>query len=275
VVQTTAHVTNAKITGYDYYLDGSSSKYAHDQTSDTPHDKKFTGLATGAHTIQVYVDITGLNNQATHSDACVAQIPVNENPRVNQSKTVTDITKGSVDADGTQVNEGDILEFTLTTENVTGSDFTNYVGKDDFSDVLRYADFVDTSQLTNQGITLDSQNNLNWTVANIKAHASDVKTIKVQVKQSIPLTNNPSAMSPDYNCSITNSYGNQVSMTVDCSQVKALAETAESLPNTGSGTSVIIGGIVAAIAGYLFMRSRITAEELELVRQDYISTGGL
>jgi uncharacterized repeat protein (TIGR01451 family) len=273
VIRTSADIINAQITGYDYYLDGSSSRYAHDQTGDKLHDKKISGIGSGTHTVRVYVDITGTNDQVTRTDFCEAKNT--ESPKLNQSKTVKDITQGSIDADGIQVDNGDILEFTLSTENITDSDYINYAGKDDFGNILQYADLVDTSQLTNQGITLDGQNNLNWTVANIKAHSSDVKKIKVQVKKSIPSTNNPSTMSPDYNCAITNFYGNQVSMTVDCSQVKTLAKTAENLPNTGPGTSAIIGGVVTMIAGYLFMRSRITARELELVRQDYISSGGL
>jgi fimbrial isopeptide formation D2 family protein len=273
-VRTSAYVTNAKITGYDYYLDGSSAKYAHDQIGETPHDKKITGLGAGSHEVQVRVDILGSNNQNIQTPACVAQINIAENPRVNLSKSVSNVTQNINDANSTKASGGDILQFKLTTQNVTSTDYLNYDGLDYFGNVLQYADIVDPGQLSGQGISLDAKNNLRWHTPVIKANESDVKTINVRVKSDIPATNSPSTLSPDYNCSINNTYGDQVTVSVDCSTVKTIAQTASELPNTGAGSTIVIGAIVASVAGYLFMRSRIMAEEMEIVRQDYISSGG-
>ena len=274
-VHTSAYVTNAKITGYDYYLDGSSSIYAHDQSDSTSHDKKFTDLGTGTHNVQVYVDITGTNNQNIRTAVCAAQITINENPRVDLSKSVSNLTQNIENANSTKASNGDILQFKLITENVTSSDYSNYDGQDYFGNVLQYADIVDPGQLTGQGISLDPKGNLHWHAPLIKANKSDVKIINVRVKSNIPATNSPSTLSPDYNCSITNTYGDQVTVAVDCSMIKTITQTTSELPNTGAGSSVIIGAIIASVAGYLFMRSRVMAKELEIVRQDYISAGGI
>lgn len=277
-VRTSASLNNAQVTGYDYYLDGSSALYAHDQVNENPHDKKFTGLGTGSHEIQVYVDIAAVGNQVDHTSVCVARIDINENPRINSSKSVSNLTKNIDNANNTKASGGDILQFKLITQNVTSTDYSSYDGQDYqdyFGNVLQYADIVDPSQLTGQGISLDSKNYLHWQIPTIKANDSDVKKINVRVKSDIPATNSPSTLSPDYNCSITNTYGDQVNVAVDCSVIKTVTQTASELPNTGAGSSVVIGAVVASVAGYLFMRSRIMTEELEIVRQDYISAGGL
>jgi hypothetical protein len=123
-------------------------------------------------------------------------------------------------------------------------------------------------------MTLDSQNYLHWKIPNLAGQTSDVKTIKVKVKDNIPLTNSPSKLSPDYNCSFTNDYGNEVTMNVDCPAAKSVEQAATTLPNTGPGTTLTIGAVVAVVAGYLFSRSRIMAKELLIIKDEYLSSGG-
>jgi hypothetical protein len=186
---------------------------------------------------------------------------------------VTNVTRGG-DANSTTVHNGDILEFKLVTENVTSTDYKNYAGQDYLGSVLQYADLADPSQITLQDMTLDSQNNLHWKLPNLAAHTSDVKTIRVKVKDNIPLTNSPSKLSPDYNCSFSNDYGNEVTMNVDCPAAKSVEQTATALPNTGPGTTMAIAAAVAVVAGYLFSRSRIMAKELLIIRDEYLASGG-
>jgi hypothetical protein len=162
----------------------------------------------------------------------------------------------------------------LVTKNVTSTNYKNYEGQDYLGSVLQYADVVDPSQITLQDMNLDSQNNLHWKIPNLAAQTSDVKTIKVKVKDVIPNTNTPSKLSPDYNCSFTNDYGNEVTMNVNCPAAKSVEQAATALPNTGPGTTITIGAIIATVAGYLFSRSRIMARELLIIRDEYQSSGG-
>jgi hypothetical protein len=274
IVRTASYVQNGtQVTSYQYDVDANGSIDAKDATSQVSYEKQFKGLATGQHTILVYVDLKNSAGKTTQSKACQAQINIAEDARVNLSKSVTNITKGG-DANSTTVHNGDILEFKLVTKNVTSTDYKNYVGQDYLGSVLQYTDLVDPSQITLQDMTLDSQNYLHWKIPNLAGQTSDVKTIKVKVKDNIPLTNSPSKLSPDYNCSFTNDYGNEVTMNVDCPAAKSVEQAATTLPNTGPGTTLTIGAVVAVVAGYLFSRSRIMAKELLIIKDEYLSSGG-
>jgi hypothetical protein len=274
IVRTASYVQKGtQVTGYQYDVDANGSIDFKDATSQISYEKRFNGLAAGHHTILVYAYFKNAGGQTAHSKACQAQINIAEEARVNLSKTVTNITKGG-NADSTMVRNGDILEFKLVTKNVTSTDYKNYEGQDYLGSVLQYADLADPSQIGLQDMALDSQNYLHWKIPNLAAQSSDVKTLKVKVKDNIPLTNSPSKLSPDYSCSFTNDYGNEVTMNVDCPAAKSVEQAATTLPNTGPGTTLMIGAAVAAVAGYLFSRSRIMAKELMIIKDEYLSSGG-
>lgn len=265
-----------KISSYNYIydIDANGGIEATDKVNETPHDKTFTGLATGNHKIAVRVDLVHPNGEVYHTAVCPTEITINETPRVLLSKSVTDVT-GGINANGTTIKPGQLLEFKLSTQNVTGSDYKNYSGQDYFGSVLQYADIADAAQLTSQGLVLGSDSYLRWTTANLKANTSELKTIRIKVKSLIPTTNSPSNVSPEFNCKISNDYGNQVTMSVDCPFVKSIASTATTLPKTGAGTSVMLAGLSAMVVGYLYARSRLITRELDLVRESYISAGGI
>jgi hypothetical protein len=273
-LRTEAYVqAGTAVTGYEYDVDSNGSIDSKDASTQATYEKQFKGLGNGSHTILVYVDIKNAAGQVIQTKACQAQITIAEDARVVLSKSVANITHGN-DANNTTVKNGDVLEFKLITQNVTASDYKNYNGEDYLGSVLQYADLVDPSQINLQDMTLDSQNYLHWKLPNLTANSSDIKTIKVKVKDQIPVTNTPSKLSPDYNCSFTNNYGNAVSINVSCPVAKSVEQTATTLPNTGPGTTIAIGAIVAVVAGYLFSRSRIMAKELLIVRDEYLSSGG-
>jgi hypothetical protein len=273
-VRTDSYVqTGTQVTAYSYDVDANGTIDAKDQTNQITYDKTFKGLANGQHTILVYVALKNSAGQTIQTNACQTQINIAEDARVNLSKSVTNITRGG-DANSTTVHNGDILEFKIVTQNVTATDYKNYQGQDYLGSVLQYADLVDPSQIGLQDMSLDAQNNLHWKIPNLAGHTSDVKTIRVKVKDNIPVTNSPSKLSPDYNCSFSNDYGNEVTMNVSCPAAKSVEQAASALPNTGPGTTTAIAAVVAVIAGYLFSRSRIMARELLIIRDEYISSGG-
>jgi hypothetical protein len=274
VVRTESYVqSGTQVTSYSFDVDANGTIDAKEASSQATYEKQFKGLSPGAHTVLVYVDLKNSTGQTIQTKACQAQINIAEDARVILSKSVVNTTKGG-DANKTTVSNGDILEFKLVTQNVTSTDYKDYNGQDYLGSVLQYADLVDSSQVSLQDMTLDSQNYLHWKIPNLAANSSDVKTIKVKVKDTIPVTNTPSKLSPDYSCSFTNNYGNEVLINVNCPAAKAVEQAATALPNTGPGTTVAIGAIVATIAGYLFSRSRVMARELLIVRDEYLSSGG-
>ncbi|MBI5906453.1 hypothetical protein HY857_00170 [Candidatus Saccharibacteria bacterium] len=267
-VKTQTYLTNGgKVTAYKYTLD--SSPTTTDNTGDLIHEKTFKGLNPGSHTIKVVATMQ-LNDKTADTTVCPVAVKIAEDARVVQSKSVT---KDGQDMNGKKVKSGDVLQFKLITKNITNTSYVSYIGQDYFGDTLNYADIVDRNELSRQGITLDDKNNLNWVSDVIGPNSQSVKTVTVKVKDVIPTTNRPSNVSTDYDCTITNIYGNQISMSVSCPLVKSISTGATSLPNTGPGTSATIGGIVAVVAGYLFARSRIMARELAIVRSSYSSGG--
>jgi uncharacterized repeat protein (TIGR01451 family) len=269
-VRTQTYLTNGgKVEAYKYTVDSSST--ITDNTGELVHQKTFKGLAAGNHTIKVVATMS-LGDKKVDTAVCPVAVTISENPKVVQSKSVS---LNGQDVNGKKVKSGDILVFKMTSTNITNSAYASYIGQDYFGDVLNYADIVDQNELTKQGITLDTKNNLNWVSDVISPNSQSVKTVTVRVKDSIPTTNKPNNMSNDYDCTITNVYGNQVSMTVSCPVVKSISTAAGTLPNTGPGTSVMIGGTIAVIGGYLLARSRLMAKELEVVRASHLSAGGM
>lgn len=266
---------------YQYDVDANGSVDFSIYTAQNPYTHTFTGLGMGTHTILVNVLLRSppkYNNGIYHFTTCQTQITINppEQAKVVTSKSVSDTTQGLADANGHTAKAGDELVFKLTTQNVTSSDFKNYSGRDNFASVLQYAAAPNQSELSNQAINLDANGFLNWTTLNLKAHTTEVKTVTVRVKDSLPAkTAN--------NCVITNSYGNQVIVVLACPTPTTPTEppptvsqhinkVATKLPNTGPGTTVAIAFFVSTIAGYFLSRSRIMAQELALAA-DHQSTG--
>jgi len=273
-VRTEAYVqAGTQVTGYDFDIDANGTIDSSDRTNLATYEKQFSNLSTGSHTILVYVQLKNSSGQTTRTKSCLVQVRVAEDARVNLSKSVVNITRGG-DANNTTVRNGDVLEFKLVSKNVTTTDYKNYNGEDYIGNVLQYADLTNQSQISLQDMTLDSQNYLRWKIPNLAAGTTDVKTIQVKVKGIIPTTNTPSKLSPDYSCRFSNDYGNEVTINVNCPAAKSLEQAATTLPNTGPGTVLTIGVIVASVAGYLFSRSRIMARELNIIRNEYLSSGG-
>lgn len=273
-IKTQSHVEgDTKVTGYSYDINDDGSIEQTTNTSSNTDEKIFKGLTPGLH--KVRVTITATNGQKQTSKSCLTEVTVSEDARVVQTKKVTNVSKQNSDAVNTTVNSGETLKFELTTENVTNSDYKNYSGEDYFGDVLDYAEIIDQQELTRQGLTLDSSNYLRWSVSSIKAKSKDVKVVTVKVKSVIPATNRPSNASQDQDCVISNRYGNEVKMNVGCPIIKTIEQATGKLPNTGPGTNMAVTVIATILIGYFFARSRLLSREIEILRADYTSAGGM
>jgi hypothetical protein len=58
-------------------------------------------------------------------------------------------------------------------------------------------------------------------------------------------------------------------------QEAAVETTATSLPNTGPGTSLFIGGVIVVGAGYFYGRSRLLAKESTLALKESTAAGAV
>lgn len=250
-----------KVVGYIYTIDNRGGSAREIKTSDLTNEQIYKNLKPGAYKVQVAVQFTTDSKESLVKN-CSAEITVAEDARLAQSKSVT---KNGVDINGKKVSPGDTLVFKLSTKNVTATPFQGYSGEDFFGDVLDYGDIVDPSELTRQGLTLGQDKILRWTTTTIEGNSEEVKTITVKVKPITPSTNRPSNISSDYDCIISNKYGNQVTMSMSCPLVK----TIEKLPNTGPGTTIAIAFTVTVMSSYFFARARLYAKESGIIKRVY------
>ena len=266
VISTEASVEgNTKIESYSYDLDVDGKIDSTTKTTLLKDTKDFKNLSKGTHKIQVMVNF--INGTQKISKTCVAEIDVAEDAKLVQSKEVTD-DKGN-NLDGKKISSGDIVKFKLTTKNVTATDSPSYSGEDFIGDVMEYADLVDSQELSKQGITLGNDKILRWTTSTIKGKSEEVKTVTFKVKPVIASTNKPVSTGTNQDCIISNKFGNQVSVNINCPLIKQLETATTQLPNTGPGTTIGLAFLVTVIAGYFFSRSRLMNKEAGIVRNMY------
>lgn len=188
---------------------------------------------------------------------------------VELHKTARNITQNISNADGTTAQAGDVIEYSLITKNTGKAVITNYVVKEDISDVLEYADITDL-----HGGSLSSDKRfVTWPAANIDANSTHTEFLTVKVKNPIPSTplsaSNPGG---SFDLVMTNVYGNAINIKLPPPPVKTI-ESTTTLPNTGPGESLVIAFVMTTMVAYFFARSRLMAEELDIVRTDYTSVG--
>lgn len=169
----------------------------------------------------------------------------------------------------TKVHASDVIEYSLITTNTNTVEKKKYLVEDYIGDILDYAD-VDQAYLETQGGKFNPVTKVvYWDNQTIPAKGELVKTFRVKIKDSIPVTHAPSASSTSYDCKIQNGYGNEISMDMDCPTLKQI----EQLPNTGPGQSIFFAFAVTTVSSYFFARSRLFSKELGIIKQDFTYGG--
>lgn len=187
------------------------------------------------------------------------------------SKDVKNVTKNleGTNAINTTVNAGDILEYSLTTSNTQSKAVVGYTVKDYVGDLLDYAN-LDIGLLNAEGGSFDpATREISWKNQTLPAKSDLVKTFRITIKNPVPSTNSPSTVSTGFDCKISNQYGNELTLNVQCPVVK----TIETLPNTGPGTTIAVSFTTTVVAGYFFARARLLAKESRLIRRFYQHAG--
>ncbi len=269
---TSSNPATTQVQGYHYDFGDGSPVLVNPSSQLT--DSAMHTYKAGKFATKVFVDYTATGVDGTQkTDTCAATIDFEDDKPLEESKSVKNVTQG-LEGDAaikSKVSGGDVLEYTLTLTNAqnyerTGQKLSDYIG-----DVLDYAT-LDLEALKAAGGTFDDQQNkVAWSDISIPATSSKQFTFRVTMKNPIPATNRPSATSGDYDCTIDNTFGNLVSMQVNCPAVKGL----ETLPNTGPGSSLLAMVTITTVVGYFFSRSRLLAKEMDLIRSDYTTTGGM
>lgn len=203
--------------------------------------------------------------------SCVPPKPEEKTPLITQSKKAKNITQNIEDANGTVAQPGDVIEYSLTTNNFgTGDKKDTTLQDESLADVLEYAD-LDLNSLDGAVFDQDAQK-LMWNKAiTIKAGESVTKTFKVKIKSPLPQTPTPAGNPGSFDMILTNSYGNTVEIKLPATVVKTTEQATKALPNTGPGETLVVGGILVTVVGYFFARSRLMAKELDIIKVEYSS----
>lgn len=186
-----------------------------------------------------------------------------------QTKTAINTTQGSIDAQKTTARANDKITYTLTVENNGKADAdTTIIERVD--DVAEYATVIDTGGGT-QGSDPDTKAAIiSWPKVTVKPGQKVSRIFTVQMMSTIPAMGTGVSNPTSYDCKMMNTFGNQVSINVDCPIQKEVIETVTTqLPHTGPGLNMAIGGSVLAIVAFLYARTRQLKTEVRLIRRDF------
>lgn len=171
---------------------------------------------------------------------CVSHIAI--------GKTVRNLTQNNLDANNTIADANDRIEYTLSSVNLGNTQIDNYT-QEDLSNVMDYASLVDNGS----GKFDNNSKTISWDKTTLAPRATDTKKIVVEVNSKIPSTpravNDPAA----YSCSITNTYGNTISIWINCPTEKLLANLFEQLPHIDTSANLIIDVTLLLFITYFYV----------------------
>lgn len=190
-------------------------------------------------------------------------------PAIVQAKSALNITQGNIDATEVIAQSSDRIRYKLTATNIGRVDATaEFTEK--LQDVLEYATIIDTGGGNfNESIKL-----LSWPSVTLAPGETQTRLFTVELASSIPAAARGTSDPTSYDCTILNTYGNNVAIDVRCPASKTVEQAASELPHTGPAENIIIGGLLLSIVGYFYARSRQLGKEVRLIRRD-INTGTL
>lgn len=196
-----------------------------------------------------------------------------ETPNIVQSKSAANLTQGLANAQLKDAVAGNVIQYTLTTQNTGQAVELNYTIADNINYVLQYAQI---QSISDGGVL--SNGTINWPESNVPPGTTLTRTFNVQVDSPIPTTAQSSSDPEAFDMKMSNFYGNNVVIPlyapIPQATVPVVAQASNALPNTGPGNDIFIIFLVTAIAGYFYSRSRLLAKETDIIIDNYSSAGG-
>ena len=184
-----------------------------------------------------------------------------------QSKTAINTTQGSVNATTVTAQASDKIQYTIMTQN-DGTAQATVKLEEPLADVLEYATLADNGAGSFDATT----KTLVWPDVQLAPGAKAIRTFAIHVLDTIPATGQGTSDPSSYNCIMTNVFGNDVTINVNCPAPKVVAQVVSELPKTGPSENMIFAGVVLSIATYFYARTRQVKKEVRLIRRS-LNTG--
>lgn len=233
--------------------------------------KNVGGIQTKLEDCDVCPNIAGIQLDKAQCIPCKeAQTNVDNLACVDKSKGAENLTQHIPNADGTTAKAGDTIVYTLRATNIGKSTVKSFIMEEDLTDVLEYATVSDA----HGGTFNPNTKSVSWPALDLAPNQTTQNQITIQVKQSIPKTPQSTSNPGSFDLVMTNVYGNAINIKLPKSIAKTTETVSKTLPNTGPGSSATMAFILTSVVGYFFARSRLLAKELDIIKEDFVSSGG-
>jgi uncharacterized repeat protein (TIGR01451 family) len=185
------------------------------------------------------------------------------------TKKARNVTQNIADANGTTAKAGDEIQYILSVKNTGTAAAKDFVIKEVMGDVLEYADLksLDNGRISDKKV-------ITWEPITIAPGESVSRTVAVKVKDHIPNTPASTSNPGSFDLIMTNVYGDTVNIKLPATPIKTTEQTIQKLPNTGPGESMAVIVALTMVVSYFFARSRLIAQEVDIVRSDFAASGG-
>lgn len=184
-------------------------------------------------------------------------------PNLIPSKTAVNITQDNKDASTVVANGGDKIEYHLNMKN-TGKVAAPATFAENLVNLTDYATVLDTG-----GGTYDkSKQTLTWPKVQVKPGQTVTRIFSVQVDNPVPSVAQGVSDPTSFDCKMLNTFGNSITIPVNCPVVKQVETVTTNLPHTGASENMLFAGGLLAVVSFFYVRSRQLKKEVRLIRRD-------
>lgn len=185
------------------------------------------------------------------------------------SKSAINTSQSSIDATKSIAQANNQIRYTINVEN-TGLALQKVDLKENLRDTLEYSSLID-----NGGGTFNNEDKtLSWPSITLEKGEKQSRVFAVRLLESIPATAQGQSEPTSYDCIMTNTFGNQIDIPVNCTTPKVVEQVVNQLPKTGPTENILFGGILLSIATFFYARTRQIKSEVRLLRRN-INTGNI
>lgn len=182
---------------------------------------------------------------------------------ISKSITATNISQGILDASSINATASDQISYTISLKN-NGSTQEATPAFINIYDITEYSSLFDAG-----GGTLDKESGiLSWPDITLDPNTEQTRTFVIRLKDQIPPTPRGSSNPTSYDCKIMTTFGNSISINLDCPVEKTIEVILTSLPNMGSDINILFSVTISFIVIFLYLRANQLKKETHLVRKD-------